>query len=166
MSPVSKQQHTYTVTVRWTGNHGSGTETYRAYGREHTIEAEGKPVIAGSADPIFRGDARRYNPEDLLVASISACHMLWYLHLCAEAGIVVLAYTDRPVGRMEEEGKDGSGRFVHVALAPTVTVQAGADRSLAERLHETAHRKCFIANSVNFPITREPTTRVEPVVSL
>lgn len=159
------KHHTYTLTVNWTGNHGSGTRTYRCYGRDHTIEQRGKPVIPGSSDPAFRGSAGRYNPEELLVASVSACHMLWYLHLCAEAGIVVVAYADEPVGIMEE-ADNGSGRFTKVTLNPQVTVQAGADLELAQRLHQRAQENCFIANSVAFPIFHEPTVWVEPVVSL
>jgi organic hydroperoxide reductase OsmC/OhrA len=150
------KNHTYTLTVDWTGNRGTGTSAYGAYGRDHAIRAPGKPVIAGSSDPAFRGDAARYNPEDLLVASIAACHMLWYLHLCAVRKIVVTAYRDEPVGVMEE-GADGGGRFTQVTLRPAVTLAPGADGNLAKRLHEEAHAKCFIANSVNFPIAHAAT---------
>lgn len=159
------KQHTYTVTVNWTGNRGTGTSAYRDYGRDHTIEAQGKPLIPASSDPAFRGEAARYNPEDLLVASAAACHMLWYLHLCSLAGIIVVAYTDQPVGLMEETSS-GGGHFAKITLNPEVTLEAGADLALAKRLHDAAHEKCFIANSVNFPILHEVTVWVEPVVSL
>ena len=144
--------HRYQATIAWTGNRGTGTNNYGAYSRDHEIHCPGKPVIAVSSDPAFRGDPNRYNPEELLVASISSCHMLWYLHLCADAGVTVTAYEDAAEGRMEETA-DGSGRFTEVVLHPNVTIAAGADGALAERLHARAHEKCFIANSVNFPIS-------------
>ena len=127
----------------------------RAYSLDYEIGAEGKPVIHGSADPAFRGDRSRWNPEELLVASLSACHKLWYLHLAAEAGIIVTAYTDRAEGVLEV-GRDGAGRFKSVVLRPTVTVAAGSDVGKARALHQPAHEKCFIANSVNFPVECEP----------
>ena len=146
------KQHEYSVTVRWTGDLGTGTSGYRAYKRDHEISAPGKPVIPGSSDPAFRGDPSRYNPEEMLVASLSTCHMLWYLHLCADAGISVTGYSDEPRGLMAET-EDGGGRFTEVVLRPRVRVAAGADREVARQLHEKAHHLCFIANSVNFPVT-------------
>jgi len=151
--------HSYRLTVRWTGNRGEGTSGYTRYGREHLISAVGKPEIDGSSDPAFRGDPSRYNPEDLLVASVAACHMLWYLHLCSQARIVVIDYVDDAMGTMIEDA-DGSGRFSGVVLRPRITIAAGSDSVLAESLHEQAHRKCFIANSVTFPITCEPTVAI------
>ncbi|EQD30361.1 OsmC family protein [mine drainage metagenome] len=149
--------HYYRAIVRWTGNRGTGTSAYREYGREHLIAFEGKPELPGSSDPNFRGDRSRYNPEELLVASLSACHMLWYLHLCAESDIVVEAYSDEANGTMET-APDGSGRFVLVTLHPTITIRRGSpDR--ARELHTRAHQMCFIANSVNFPVRCEPTVR-------
>lgn len=149
------KQHRYSVTVAWTGNLGRGTSDYCTYTRDYGIIADGKPDIAGSADPTFRGDPARYNPEDLLVASLSACHMLWYLHLCAEAGIIVLEYIDQAWGVMTV-APGGAGRFQEVVLAPRVAIEPNGDTELAEQLHERAHRLCFIANSVNFPIRCEP----------
>jgi len=150
------QTHRYLVVVEWTGNAGTGTSSYRNYERCHEISAgTQKPVIPGSSDPAFRGDATRWNPEELLVASISACHKLWYLHLCADAGIVVLAYVDHAEGVMQETA-DGSGRFARVILHPRVTVAAGSDIVKARELHQAAHAKCFIANSVNFPVEHDP----------
>jgi organic hydroperoxide reductase OsmC/OhrA len=148
------REHRYATTVEWTGNLARGTADYRAYSRDHTIAAGDKPPIAGSADPAFRGDRARWNPEDLLLASLSTCHMLWYLHLAAEAGITVTAYTDRAEGVMAE-APDGSGRFTRVVLHPMVTVRAGADTDRAKELHHAAHEKCFVANSVNFPVDCE-----------
>jgi organic hydroperoxide reductase OsmC/OhrA len=144
--------HRYHATIAWTGNRGAGTNHYSAYSRDHEIRCPGKSVIAASSDPAFRGDPNRYNPEELLVASISSCHMLWYLHLCADAGVTVMAYEDLAEGFMEESA-NGSGRFTRVILHPTITISVGADAVLAERLHVNAHEKCFIANSVNFPIS-------------
>lgn len=141
----------YMVDVLWTGNQGSGTSGYRDYERSHTILVEGKPIIYGSSDPAYRGDATKYNPEELLVASLSSCHMLWYLHLCAEAGIKVISYSDQALGTMVENA-DGSGYFKEVVLQPTVTVSEENIIDLAKELHKGANAKCFIANSVNFPV--------------
>jgi organic hydroperoxide reductase OsmC/OhrA len=152
------REHHYAVTVEWTGNQGTGTSDYKAYSRAHEIRVAGKPPIPASSDPAFRGDPARYNPEDLLVASLSNCHMLWYLHLCATAGIVVTGYIDQAQGTMIEN-PDGSGRFTGVVLKPVVTVKPGADLAKARQLHATAHKMCFIANSMNFPVTHEPTIR-------
>lgn len=143
------------MTVEWTGNLGEGTKTYTGYSRDHLVSGEGKTPIAGSSAPAFRGDNSRYNPEEFLVSSLSACHMLWYLHLCASAGIVVEKYTDHSTGVMTEE-KSGDGKFVSVHLKPEVVVTREADLEPAMKLHEEAHKKCFIANSVNFPVTLEP----------
>ncbi|MDI6838123.1 MAG: OsmC family protein [Rhizobiaceae bacterium] len=152
---MSGRHHEYSATVTWIGNHGTGTSGYRDYSRDHVIAAGAKPDIPGSADPAFRGDADRWNPEDLLVASVSACHKLWYLHLCAVNGVVVTAYEDHAEGQMVTE-EDGSGRFTEVVLRPRVTISSG-DRERAASLHHDAHEKCFIANSVNFPVRCEPT---------
>ena len=150
--------HCYRASLRWTGNRGTGTSSYRAYGRDHLIAFEGKPELLGSSDPVFRGDRSRYNPEELLVASLSACHMLGYLHLCAESDLVVETYSDEASGAMETT-PDGSGRFVLVTLHPAVTIRSGSpDR--ATELHTRAHEICFIANSVNFPVRCEPTVRL------
>ena len=153
--PNPVRDHRYAVSVTWQGNRGTGTSAYGAYGRDYEITADGKSPIAGSADPAFRGDRARWNPEDLFVASVSTCHQLWYLHLAADAGIVVTAYADQAEGVMEEYA-DGSGRFVRVVLRPVVTLAAGSDVVLAEALHAVAHEKCFIANSVNCPVVYEP----------
>jgi organic hydroperoxide reductase OsmC/OhrA len=149
------RQHKYEVTVTWTGNKGSGTVNYRAYARDHTIEAEDKSSIAGSSDPTFHGNRNRWNPEELLLAALSACHKLSYLHFCAISDIVVTSYIDHAEGLMTEDGKDG-GRFTSVTLRPTITIQSGSDIELAKSLHHIAHEKCFIASSVNFPVTCEP----------
>lgn len=144
------RQHSYAVRIEWTGNDGEGTKSYRSYRRDHTIGADGKSTIAASSDPAFRGDATRFNPEDLLVASLSGCHMLTYLHLCAVNGVNVVAYRDDASGVMCER-EDGGGAFAQVELRPKVTISMG-DRAKALQLHEKAHHLCFIANSVNFPV--------------
>ena len=154
---MTGRTHRYEIAVAWTGNDGSGTTGYRAYRRDHEIAAPGKPSIAGSSDPAFRGDPARWNPEELLVASLSACHMLWYLHLASDAGIVVIDYSDAPVGTMVET-PDGGGHFSEVVLHPTVTIRGG-DAALAARLHHDAHAKCFVARSMNFPVRCEPQIR-------
>jgi organic hydroperoxide reductase OsmC/OhrA len=150
------KQHNYKLEVEWTGNAGEGTKTYRSYRRDYTITTEGKPEIPGSSDPSFRGDPSRYNPEDLLVASLSACHMLSYLHLCAVNHITVLDYHDSALGLMEENG-DGSAQFTRVTLRPAVTISPGDDQNKARELHDEAHHLCFIARSVNFPVDCSPT---------
>ena len=149
------KQHTYQATIEWTGNDGTGTRTYKSYRRDYTAISPGKQTIPGSSDPSFRGDASRYNPEELLVASLSSCHMLWYLHLCSTNGISVLSYVDQARGSMQESS-DGSGAFDSVVLRPKVSVAVGDDRAKAFALHAEAHRYCFIARSVNFPVLLEP----------
>jgi organic hydroperoxide reductase OsmC/OhrA len=142
------------VSVQWTGNRGPGTSTYDGYARDHTIKAGSKPDIAGSSDPAFRGDPGRWNPEELLVAAISACHKLWYLHLCADAGIAVLSYRDDAEGTMVED--EAGGKFARVILRPHVTVSPSDDTERAKRLHHDAHAKCYIANSISFPVECDP----------
>jgi organic hydroperoxide reductase OsmC/OhrA len=149
-----ERRHQYETVVTWTGNRGTGTSGYRDYGREHVVQAEGPLPIEASSDPAFRGDHGRWNPELLLVAALSECHLLWYLHLCAEAGIVVTGYTDRPVGVMTDTGD--SGRFTEVVLRPEVRVADAGMIDRAVALHDGAHRACFIANSVNFPVRHDP----------
>ncbi|RKT99172.1 peroxiredoxin [Burkholderia sp. Nafp2/4-1b] len=151
-------EHKYRVAVEWIGNRGTGTSGYREYSRDHVIRAGSKPDIPGSSDSAFRGDAARWNPEDLLLASASACHKLWYLHLCSDAGIRVLAYVDDAEGTMVDSAEPG--RFTDIVLHPRVTIRAGDDRALAERLHHDAHAKCYVANSVNFPIRCEAVIEV------
>ena len=155
MTIEGAKDHAYTVTVTWTGNSGAGTAGYRAYARAHEVVVHGKPPIPASSDPAFRGDPSRYNPEEMLVAALSSCHMLWYLHLCSVAGIVVTAYQDVAEGVMIEQ-PDGGGRFTEVVLQPEVIVAAGSDLERARALHAEAHKKCFIACSVNFPVRHEP----------
>jgi organic hydroperoxide reductase OsmC/OhrA len=152
--------HRYEVTVRWTGNTGSGTSGYRNYVRSFEASAGEKQPIAGSSDPAFRGDPARWNPEELLVASLSACHKLWYLHLCAISGVTVVDYVDHAEGFMEEN-PDGSGHFQQVILRPEVTVSKESPVTKAGELHKVAHSKCFIANSVNFPVELEPKIKIE-----
>ncbi len=154
-----KDLHTYDVTVTWTGNTGAGTTGYADYSRAFELEAEGKHAIAGSSDPAFRGDAGRWNPEQLLVGSLSACHKLWYLHLAAVSGVVVTEYVDRAEGVMRTTPGAETGRFEWVTLRPEVTVTMQSDAGLAEALHAEAHRRCFIASSVNFAVRCEPVTR-------
>lgn len=146
--------HRYSVRLEWTGNRGEGTASYRSYSRDHRLSVPGKPAIEGSADPAFRGDAARWNPEEMLIASLSACHQLWYLHLAAEAGVVVMAYEDAAEGDMRES-EDGGGAFERVVLRPTVTIAAGSDAAKAQALHHDAHARCFIARSVNFDVACE-----------
>ncbi len=154
-----RRTHRYDVSVSWTGNRGSGTSGYRDYGRDHEVSADGRPLLAGSSDPVFHGDKARWNPELELVAALSQCHMLSYLHVCVEAGVVVTAYEDAPYGLMAET-KDDGGHFTEVVLRPTVTVADQAMADKAQGLHEEASAKCFIAGSVNFPVRHEPSVGV------
>ncbi|NNF20075.1 MAG: OsmC family protein [Flavobacteriaceae bacterium] len=153
-------KHQYNLKIVWTGNSGTGTSSYSGYKRDHTIEAEGKPVLMGSADPAFRGDPTKYNPEELFLASLSACHMLWYLHFCSEAEIKVMDYSDQAEGIMEVDA-NGSGRFTEVLLKPLVRVSDNSMEEKALDLHRKAHQYCFIANSCNFPVKRQPVILVE-----
>lgn len=152
--------HHFAVTTTWTGNRGSGTSGYRAYGRDHDIVAEGKlGAIPGSSSPVYRGDRDRYNPEELLIAALSSCHMLWFLHLCADAGIVVTEYRDEADGTMQVN-PDGSGEFKEVVLRPIVRLADASRAAALTGIHHRAHDLCFIARSVNFPVRTEP--RIEP----
>jgi len=147
-------EHHFAVGVEWTGNRGTGTSDYKSYGREHVISAAGKPSIDGSSDRVFRGNPERWNPEEMLIAALSQCHLLSYLHVAASNGIVVSAYTDAATGTMEQTG-NGGGHFTSVTLRPRVTI-VGGDTALALALHREASEKCFIAASVNFPVHHEP----------
>jgi organic hydroperoxide reductase OsmC/OhrA len=148
--------HRYQAQTRWVGNRGTGTSDYKTYDRNHDIAIEGKPVLTCSSDPSFRGDVSRHNPEELLVASLSGCHMLWYLHLCATNGVNVVEYSDDAAGSMEEN-KDGSGQFTEVILNPKVTVKDASMIEKANALHHDANKMCFIARSVKFPVKHNPT---------
>ncbi len=152
---MALKEHIYQSELRWTGNKGEGTLNYQAYDRTHVISLPGKPEIAMSSDPAFRGDTTKHNPEELLVASLSSCHMLWYLHLCADAGITVVDYKDAASGIMTEN-PDGSGQFREVVLHPRVKVLHESMIGPAQALHIKAHEKCFIARSCNFPVRHEP----------
>ena len=156
---MASMEHRYEVAVAWTGNRGDGTSDYRAYSRDHEVSAAGRPAIAGSSDPSFRGDAQRWNPEQLLVAALSQCHLLWYLHLCAVSEVVVVAYEDHAEGVMELD-EDGGGRFTGATLRPVVTVAEESMTARAVQLHARAHELCFVANSVNFPVRHEPRIEV------
>lgn len=153
-----KDTHEYRVDVEWRGNRGTGTSGYRDYGREHVVRAEGKAEIAGSADPTFRGDRDRWNPEELLLAALAQCHMMSYLHMAVRAGIVVVAYEDHAEGTMRTRGLGGA--FTEAVLRPVVTVADGAMVEAARAAHAEAREHCFIANSVNFPVRHEPEIRV------
>lgn len=149
------KEHNYQINLNWTGNTGEGTKTYSGYKRDHEISVDGKDIIYGSSDPNFRGDKTRYNPEEMLVASLSSCHLLWYLHLCAEAKIVVVDYQDEASGKMIET-PDSGGKFTEVTLNPRVVISKDSDAELAKELHHKANELCFIANSVNFPVLHKP----------
>jgi organic hydroperoxide reductase OsmC/OhrA len=149
------KQHNYKAEIKWTGNRGTGTSGYREYDRHHLIKIEGKVDIHASSDPAFQGDKLKHNPEDLFVVSFSECHMLWYLHLCADAGIIVIDYTDHVTGILEEDPVNG-GRFISVTLNPVVVVTEKSMIEKANALHHEANKKCFMSNSVNFPVNHRP----------
>jgi organic hydroperoxide reductase OsmC/OhrA len=153
---MTARGHQYRATVTWTGNLGTGTSGYRDYSRAHLVEADGPPPLLGSSDPAFRGDASRWNPEQLFVAALSQCHLLQYLHLCADHGVVVTRYHDEASGTLVEND-DGSGRFDEVTLRPQVVVAESSMRATALELHRQAHRLCFLAASVSFPVHNDPT---------
>ena len=158
---MSSRVHTYAIDLEWTGNHGSGTQDYNSYGREHILRAKDKMhQIDGSSDPAFRGDPTRWNPEEMLLTSIASCHKLWYLHLCTDARINVVAYTDHATGQMSEN-PDGSGQFDWVHLHPSVIIAKGGDAKLAHDLHGRVGAVCFVARSVNFQIKHDATITTE-----
>lgn len=148
-------QHNYTTKVTWTGNAGNGTTRYDQYDRSHTLSVANKQDLHCSSDIPFRGDGSKYNPEDMLLYSLSSCHMLWYLHLCADAGIVVTAYVDEATAVLKMDAPGGA-RFTEATLHPRVTITDASRINEANALHDVAHKKCFIANSVNFPVKHEP----------
>jgi organic hydroperoxide reductase OsmC/OhrA len=150
------RQHNYSLTVKWTGNTGTGTSNYKEFERDHSIFVENKTEILGSSDPAFRGDKTKHNPEDLLLASISSCHMLWYLHLCAIEGIIVTDYIDNATGIMIETA-NGGGKFTEATLNPIVTITNILMTEKANELHKKANELCFVANSLNFPVYHKPT---------
>lgn len=153
------RQHNYNLTIKWTGNKGTGTSAYKAFERSHIIIVNNKADLLASSDPAFRGDKTKHNPEELLVASLSSCHMLWYLHLCAEAGVIVVDYIDNAMGIMVETS-NGGGHFTEVTLNPIVIVTENAMVEKANELHKKANELCFIANSVNFPVHHKPTSKI------
>ncbi|WP_340105958.1 OsmC family protein [Rhodohalobacter sp. 8-1] len=148
------KSHQYKTDLKWTGNRGNGTAGYRSYDRSYSVMINGKPTLEGSADPAFRGDVSKWNPEELFLASLTACHMLWYLHLCADEEIHVMSYKDQASGVMEEMD-NGSGKFAEVVLHPQVTITHTVNLDKAEKLHQRANEMCFIANSCNFPVRHE-----------
>lgn len=148
--------HSYSLTLDWQGNKGSGTSSYRAYGRDYVISMEGKPDILGTSDPAFLGDPKKHNPEDMFLASVASCHMLWYLHLASSAGIVVTAYEDKAEAEMVMN-KDGSGQFSSITLKPTVTITEPDKAAVAEKIHEDVGTMCFIARSISVPIRHKAT---------
>ena len=150
-----QKEHHYKTTITWTGNKGTGTNDYREYERSHTLSIANKEDILCSSDTPFRGDGTKHNPEDMLLSALSSCHMLWYLHLCADAGVMVISYTDNAAGTMVEQPGKG-GHFTEVILHPVVVVTDASMIEKANELHEAAHKNCFIANSVNFPVRHIP----------
>ncbi|SFO00527.1 Organic hydroperoxide reductase OsmC/OhrA [Roseovarius lutimaris] len=154
------REHDYTARVVWTGNRGEGTAHYKSYDRTWNVETPDKPVIHCSNDPLLGGDPTLHNPEDMLIAALSACHMLWFLHLASDAGIIVHAYQDDPLA-VGETDTTGASRFLRATLRPSITVPAGTDLKRANALHGEIHKTCFIARSVNFPVTYEPRYRIQ-----
>ncbi len=153
------KSHTYQLDIIWTGNNGQGTADYAAYRRDYTLICENKPHLFCSADSPFRGDHTKYNPEDMFLSALSSCHMLWYLHLCADEGIIVTEYHDHATGLMTESHNGGGGKFIEVLLTPRVTITEASKVDRANELHHAAHERCFIANSCNFPIVHQPECR-------
>lgn len=161
MPEANDDHHDYSSRIEWTGNRGEGTRTYRGYDRTWSVITPGKPVVRCSNDPLLGGDPTLHNPEDLLLSSLAACHMLWYLHLASQADIVVLAYRDSPVG-VGQSTPDGAGRFIRATLKPHIVLQSERDFDRADAIHHQIHRVCFIARSVNFPVSYEATYATEP----
>jgi len=153
-------KHDFPAKIIWTGNRGTGTSAYKDYDRTWSMITSGKVVVHCSNDPLLGGDPSKYNPEDMLIACVASCHMLWYLHLCSTAGVTVVSYEDDPVG-VGESAPDGSGQFVEAVLHPKITITAGSDPQKARDIHDEIHKVCFIARSVNFPIRYKVEIEVE-----
>jgi organic hydroperoxide reductase OsmC/OhrA len=153
------KEHHYQTRISWTGNKGTGTSEYKAYERSHTISIEGKSDLLATSDPAFRGDKTKHNPEELLLAALSSCHMLSYLHECASNGVVVLEYTDAAKGTMLQD--ENGGHFTEATLYPQVIVSQAHMIEKANALHHNANKGCFIANSVNFPVHHHPSAKVK-----
>lgn len=152
-------RHEFDVEVIWTGNLGSGTDSHRTYSRDHVIRVEGCPDIDGSADPTFRGDRTRHNPEQLLIAALTQCHLMSYLHQAVRRGVVVTDYQDAAHGTMVTQGTGGA--FERVVLRPRVTISADSDPEVALEAHDQAAKDCFIANSVAFPVDHDPVILID-----
>lgn len=150
----------FTAAIEWTGNTGTGTSGYRDYMRDWSVITAGKPVVKCSNDPELGGNPALHNPEDLLLSALASCHMLWYLHMASDAGVVVQAYRDAPVGQGETL-PSGAGRFLSAQLNPVITVNADTDLGVATAIHGQIHEVCFIARSVNFPVTIKPKFRLQ-----
>lgn len=148
------KKHDFPNRIIWTGNRGTGTSAYKAYNRTWDMALDGKETLSCSNDPLLGGDPSKYNPEDMLIAAVSSCHMLWYLHLCSTAGVIVTAYEDYPIGIGESE-PDGTGHFVEAILRPKITITPDSDADKALVIHDDIHKHCFIAKSVNFPVRFE-----------
>lgn len=157
-------KHIYSLTIKWTGNKGTGTSSYTVYDRSHSVIIENKPELYCSSDAAFRGDKTKHTPEDLLVTSLSSCHMLWYLHLCSEAGVVVTEYVDNAKGTMIVT-QDGGGHFTEVTLYPQITLENLSMENKANELHQQANKLCFIANSCNFPVHHKPSYKIKTPTS-
>jgi organic hydroperoxide reductase OsmC/OhrA len=153
-------EHNYKLTAVWTGNNGDGTKNVRTYDRSHTVSIEGKPELFLTTDNAAVGDKSKLNPEDLLVAAISSCHMLSYLYLCSLDGVVITSYTDNATGIMLEN-ESGGGSFKEIILHPICEVTDESMITKALELHHKAHEICYIANSVNFEVTCNPTCTIE-----
>lgn len=153
------KQHHYNTELRWTGNRGSGTSHYSSFDRSHSIKVKDKPEIKGSSDPAFKGDYTKYNPEELFLSALSACHMLWYLHLCARENVIVLGYSDQAIATMVET-PDGGGKFTSATLKPSVVIDHQSMYDKALELHQKAGERCFIANSVNFKVEYQTQCRL------
>jgi organic hydroperoxide reductase OsmC/OhrA len=152
-------EHEYSARVVWTGNRGTGTRDYKGYARTWNVETPGKPVIPCSNDPLLGGDPTLHNPEDMLIAALSACHMLWFLHLASDAGVIVTGYEDDPLATGETDAT-GASRFLHATLRPRISVAQGTDLKGADALHAKVHDYCFIARSVNFPVAYKARYRI------
>jgi organic hydroperoxide reductase OsmC/OhrA len=152
------REHSFAIAVTWSGNRGTGTSGYKDYDRAHLVAAEGKESIAGSAAKVFHGDAVKWNPEEMLVAALSQCHMLSFLHVATSTGVVVQSYQDEASGILTTNA-EGGGSMTSVTLRPRVEISAGTPAQVVA-LHHRARELCFIANSINFPLLHEPETIV------
>ena len=141
-------EHKYQLKLNWTG--GSEIDAIQN-DRMYEVLIDRKPTIYGSADKPFFGDPEKYNPEDLLLAALSACHMMSFMYVCRKLGIKVYHYEDHATGLLKIN-QDGTGQFEFAELKPKVKADHMPDGMIFKELNSRAAKLCFIKRSINFTV--------------